>query len=213
MGGFCGAISSRDVVLDVYFGTDYHSHLGTRRGGMAAWDPELGFQREIHNIENAPFRTKFEKDLSDFHGCSGIGCISDTDPQPLLVRSLLGLYAITTVGIINNADALVNATEQTLQEVGDKAPADVKSAAEEAIAEAKQALEGSDMDAIKAATEELTQLFYAMSEKLYQQANPQGAQGAGPDMGGAQGGAQTGPDGQQYYDADYKVVDDDENKK
>ena len=98
---------SRDVVLDVYFGTDYHSHLGTRRGGMAAWDPELGFQREIHNIENAPFRTKFEKDLSDFHGCSGIGCISDTDPQPLLVRSHLGLYAITTVGIINNAEELV----------------------------------------------------------------------------------------------------------
>ena len=108
MGGFCGAISSRDVVLDVYFGTDYHSHLGTRRGGMAAWDPELGFQREIHNIENAPFRTKFEKDLSDFHGCSGIGCISDTDPQPLLVRSHLGLYAICTVGIINNIDELID---------------------------------------------------------------------------------------------------------
>ena len=77
----------------------------------------------------------------------------------------------------------------------------------------KETLKGDDTDAIKAATEELTQLFYAMSEKLYQQANPQGAQGAGPDMGGAQGGAQTGPDGQQYYDADYKVVDDDENKK
>lgn len=68
MGGFCGAISNRDVVLDVYFGTDYHSHLGTRRGGMAAWDPELGFQREIHNIENAPFRTKFDKTVGEMVG-------------------------------------------------------------------------------------------------------------------------------------------------
>ena len=107
MGGFFGAISRRDCVLDVFFGTDYHSHLGTRRGGMAIYDPATGFQRQIHNIENTPFRTKFESDLTEFHGCSGIGCISDTDPQPLLVRSLLGLYAITTVGIINNADALV----------------------------------------------------------------------------------------------------------
>ena len=109
MGGFCGAISSRDVVLDVYFGTDYHSHLGTRRGGMAAWDPELGFQREIHNIENAPFRTKFERDLKEFHGCSGIGCISDTDPQPLLIRSRMGVFALTTVSAINNAEELVKA--------------------------------------------------------------------------------------------------------
>ena len=107
MGGFFGAISRRDCVLDVFFGTDYHSHLGTRRGGMAIYDPDTGFQRQIHNIENTPFRTKFESDLAEFHGCSGIGCISDTDPQPLLVRSHLGLYAITTVGIINNADALV----------------------------------------------------------------------------------------------------------
>ena len=107
MGGFFGAISRRDCVLDVFFGTDYHSHLGTRRGGMAIYDPAAGFQRQIHNIENTPFRTKFESDLAEFHGCSGIGCISDTDPQPLLVRSHLGLYAITTVGIINNADALV----------------------------------------------------------------------------------------------------------
>ena len=107
MGGFFGAISRRDCVLDVFFGTDYHSHLGTRRGGMAIYDPATGFQRQIHNIENTPFRTKFESDLTEFHGCSGIGCISDTDPQPLLVRSHLGLYAITTVGIINNADALV----------------------------------------------------------------------------------------------------------
>ena len=107
MGGFFGAISKRDCVLDLFFGVDYHSHLGTRRGGMAIYDERDGFQRQIHNIENTPFRTKFEKDLADFHGRSGIGCISDTDPQPLLVRSHLGLYAITTVGIINNADRLV----------------------------------------------------------------------------------------------------------
>ena len=107
MGGFFGTVSKQDCVLDVFFGTDYHSHLGTRRGGMTIYDPEAGFQRQIHNIENTPFRTKFEKDLMDFHGCSGIGCISDTDPQPLIVRSHLGLYAITTVGIINNAEDLV----------------------------------------------------------------------------------------------------------
>ena len=108
MGGFFGAISKRDCVLDIFFGVDYHSHLGTRRGGMAIYDAQSGFQRQIHNIENTPFRTKFESDLADFHGCSGIGCISDMDPQPLLVRSHLGLYAITTVGIINNAEELVN---------------------------------------------------------------------------------------------------------
>ena len=107
MGGFFGTISKRDCVLDVFFGVDYHSHLGTRRGGMAIYDPADGFQRQIHNIENTPFRTKFERDLAQFHGTSGIGCISDTDPQPLLVRSHLGLYAITTVGIINNAESLV----------------------------------------------------------------------------------------------------------
>ena len=106
MGGFFGAISKTDCVMDVFFGVDYHSHLGTRRAGMIVRDAETGFQRQIHNIENTPFRTKFEKDLPGFHGCSGIGCISDTDPQPLLVRSHLGFYAITTVGIINNADAL-----------------------------------------------------------------------------------------------------------
>ena len=104
MGGFFGAVSQRDVTLDIFFGVDYHSHLGTRRGGMIMFDEKDGFQRQIHNIENTPFRTKFEKDLSDFHGCS---CISDTDPQPLLVRSHLGLYAISTVGIINNADELI----------------------------------------------------------------------------------------------------------
>ena len=107
MGGFFGAISKRDCVLDIFFGVDYHSHLGTRRGGMAVYGGDGTFQRQIHNIENTPFRTKFERDLKEFHGCSGIGCISDTDPQPLLVRSHLGLYAITTVGIINNAEELV----------------------------------------------------------------------------------------------------------
>ena len=107
MGGFFGAVSHQDVTLDIFFGVDYHSHLGTRRGGMIIHDAKDGFQRQIHSIENTPFRTKFEKDLSDFHGCSGIGCISDTDPQPLLVRSHLGLYAITTVGIINNAEELI----------------------------------------------------------------------------------------------------------
>ena len=107
MGGFFGAVSKRDCVLDVFFGVDYHSHLGTRRGGMVVYDGAAGFQRQIHNIENTPFRTKFEKDVAKFHGASGIGCISDTDPQPLLVRSHLGLFAITTVGIINNAETLV----------------------------------------------------------------------------------------------------------
>ena len=108
MGGFFGAISKRDVTLDIFFGVDYHSHLGTRRGGMIIYDQEDGFQRQIHSIENTPFRTKFEKDLEKFHGTSGIGCISDTDPQPLLVRSHLGVYAISTVGIINNAEELVD---------------------------------------------------------------------------------------------------------
>ena len=107
MGGFFGTVSKRDCVLDLYFGVDYHTHLGTRRGGIIVHDAQDGFQRQIHNIENTPFRTKFEKDLASFHGCSGIGCISDSDPQPLLVRSHLGLYAITTVGRINNADALL----------------------------------------------------------------------------------------------------------
>ena len=79
MGGFFGAISKRDCVLDMFFGVDYHSHLGTRRGGMIIYDQENGFQRQIHNIENTPFRTKFENDLRQFHGNSGIGCISDTD--------------------------------------------------------------------------------------------------------------------------------------
>ena len=108
MGGYFGAFSHREVGLDVFFGTDYHSHLGTRRGGMVVYGHENGFVREIHNIENTPFRTKFETNLHEFKGYVGIGCISDTDPQPLLVRSHLGLYAICTVGIINNIDELID---------------------------------------------------------------------------------------------------------
>lgn len=108
MGGFFGAVSSRDVVMDVFFGVDYHSHLGTKRAGMIFLDEADGFQREIHSIENTPFRTKFEKDLVDFHGTSGIGCISDTFPQPLLIRSHLGVFGITTVGIINNSKELLD---------------------------------------------------------------------------------------------------------
>ncbi len=107
MGGFFGATCHRDCVLDVFFGVDYHSHLGTSRGGMLFYDQERGWHRQIHNIENSPFRTKFENDLAEFCGNAGIGCISDTDPQPLLVRSHLGLYGITTVGCINNADELI----------------------------------------------------------------------------------------------------------
>ena len=110
MGGFFGAISRKNCKHDVFFGTDYHSHLGTRRGGLAFYDNEKGFQRQIHNIENTPFRTKFEGDLSKMDGIAGIGCISDTDPQPLLVRSHLGMFAIATVGIINNAEDLVEKT-------------------------------------------------------------------------------------------------------
>ncbi len=108
MGGFFGAVSKRDVVMDVFFGVDYHSHLGTRRAGMIVLDHEDGYQRQIHSIENTPFRTKFEDDIVRFHGTSAIGCISDADPQPLLVRSHLGLYAICTVGIINNVDELID---------------------------------------------------------------------------------------------------------
>ena len=107
MGGFFGATSRRNCILDVFFGTDYHSHLGTRRGGMAAWDKEVGMQREIHNIQNSPFRTKFEGILDEMTGTAAIGCISDTDPQPILIRSRLGVYAICTVGIINNAEELI----------------------------------------------------------------------------------------------------------
>lgn len=107
MGGFFGVVSNKDCVWDVFFGVDYHSHLGTRYGGLAAYGSQLGFQRQIHGIQTAPFRTKFEGDASSFKGNIAIGCISDTDPQPLLVRSHLGLYAIAVVGIIQNAEELV----------------------------------------------------------------------------------------------------------
>ncbi len=106
MGGFFGAISKRDTVTDVFFGTDYHSHLGTRRGGMTAYSRELGFQRSLHSIENSPFRTKFEGDIASMKGNICIGSISDTDPQPILMTSKLGVYAICTIGIINNAEEL-----------------------------------------------------------------------------------------------------------
>ena len=106
MGGFFGVASKNDCVFDLFFGTDYHSHLGTKRGGMVVHGAD-GFQRAIHNIENAPFRTKFERDVDEMEGTLGIGCISDNEPQPLLVRSQLGNVAITTVGRINNMDELV----------------------------------------------------------------------------------------------------------
>jgi len=107
MGGFFGAVSRHDAISDVFFGTDYHSHLGTARGGMAAYDPEIGLQRDIHNIQNSPFRTKFEHVFEEMRGCAAIGCISDTTPQPLLIRSGFGSYAICIVGRINNADDLI----------------------------------------------------------------------------------------------------------
>ncbi len=115
MGGFFGVVSKRDAIGDVFFGTDYHSHLGTRRGGMAAYDKEIGLQRDIHNIQNSPFRTKFENIREEMQGTSAIGCISDFEPQPLLIRSHLGTYAICVVGIINNAEALI---EKYLHDVG-----------------------------------------------------------------------------------------------
>lgn len=107
MGGFFGITSRKDCVIDVFFGTDYHSHLGTRRAGMAAYDSEVGLQRIIHNIENSPFRTKFEHVLEDMHGTSAIGSISDSDPQPMLIRSHHGTYAISTIGRINNSAELI----------------------------------------------------------------------------------------------------------
>ena len=107
MGGFFAAASKNDCIFDLFFGTDYHSHLGTRRAGMAVYSKEGGFDRAIHNIENAPFRTKFDKDINKMKGNMGIGCISDYEPQPLLVRSHHGTYAIMTVGKINNMDQIV----------------------------------------------------------------------------------------------------------
>ena len=107
MGGFFGAACKHDAISDVFFGTDYHSHLGTRRGGMAAYDEKIGLQRDIHNIENSPFRTKFDKVFEEMKGNSAIGCISDTDPQPLLIRSNIGIYAICIIGIVNNSEELI----------------------------------------------------------------------------------------------------------
>ena len=107
MGGFFGVAAKEDCMFDLFFGTDYHSHLGTRRGGLAVYG-ENGFDRAIHNIENSPFRTKFDKDFHEMKGYYGIGCISDYEPQPLIVRSHHGTYAITTVSKINNTDEIVN---------------------------------------------------------------------------------------------------------
>ena len=108
MGGFFGITSQKDCMADVFFGTDYHSHLGTRRGGMAAFDPEIGLQRKIHSIENAPFRTRFEHIFEEMQGTAAIGCISDSEPQPLLIRSNHGTYAICMIGRINNDDELIH---------------------------------------------------------------------------------------------------------
>ena len=108
MGGFFGAVSKEDAITDVFFGTDYHSHLGTRRAGVAVYDKEIGLQREIHNIQNSPFRTKFEDIFDEMQGTSAIGCISDYNPQPLLIRSNLGTYAICVIGIVNNAEELID---------------------------------------------------------------------------------------------------------
>ena len=106
MGGFCGVIAKDDCVSDLFFGTDYHSHLGTHRGGMCVYG-EKGFQRSIHNIQNSPFRSKFERDVGDLAGSVGLGVISDTDPQPLVMRSSHGTFAIVTVGLITNIEDLM----------------------------------------------------------------------------------------------------------
>ena len=108
MGGFFGAALKEDSVFDVFFGTDYHSHLGTRRAGIAVYNSENGFNKAIHNIENSPFRTKFNDEINSMHGTMAIGCISDFEAQPILVRSHHGTFAITTVGKINNSDSLVS---------------------------------------------------------------------------------------------------------
>ena len=108
MGGFFGVASKKDCVLELFYGVDYHSHLGTRRAGMATYDKENGFDRSIHSIENTPFRTKFDKDANSMVGNLGIGCISDTEPQPLLMQTSLGSFAITILGKINNYQELLD---------------------------------------------------------------------------------------------------------
>ena len=112
MGGFFGTISKSECVTDLFYGTDYNSHLGTKRAGMATYSEEDGFIRKIHNLESSYFRTKFESELSKFKGKAGIGIISDTDPQPILINSHLGKFAIVTVAKINNIDEL---TEELLR--------------------------------------------------------------------------------------------------
>ncbi|MCL2253296.1 MAG: amidophosphoribosyltransferase [Lachnospiraceae bacterium] len=107
MSGFFGVAAKEDCVINLFFGTDYHSHLGARRAGLAVYSPDKGFDRAIHNIENSPFRTKFDKDIGTMEGTMGIGCISDFEPQPLIIRSQHGTYAIMTVGKINNTDSIV----------------------------------------------------------------------------------------------------------
>ena len=108
MGGFFGIASKKECLSDVFFGIDYHSHLGTRRAGIAVYDAEIGLQRQIHGIENAPFRTRFEHVLDEMKGTSAIGCISDYEPQPLLIRSRLGTFAFCFIGVVNNAEELID---------------------------------------------------------------------------------------------------------
>ncbi len=108
MSGFFGVVSKEDCVFDLFYGTDYHSHLGTRRAGLAVYDPESGFDKAIHNIENSPFRTKFTSESNSMRGTMGIGCISDYEAQPILVRSQHGTFAVATVGKINNSDDIVD---------------------------------------------------------------------------------------------------------
>jgi len=108
MSGFFGVVSKEDCVFDLFYGTDYHSHLGTRRAGMVVYDPVDGFDKALHNIENSPFRTKFTSESTSMHGTMGIGCISDYEAQPMLVHSHHGTFAITTTGKINNSEKIVN---------------------------------------------------------------------------------------------------------
>ena len=111
MGGFFGVVGKYDVMSDTFFGTDYHSHLGTRRAGMAAYNKTDGLQRKIHSIQNSPFRTKFDNIFNELSGTSAIGCISDVEPQPLLIRSKFGSFAICFIGVINNADELIDRSQ------------------------------------------------------------------------------------------------------
>ncbi len=156
MGGLFGVAANDNCITDLFFGVDYHSHLGTRRGGMAVYSEETGFSRAIHNIENSPFRTKFERDMEEMAGNLGIGCISDTDPQPLLIRSHLGNYAIATVGRINNLEELVgqafsSGTSHFLEMSGGRVNAteltacliNQKDSIEEGICHAQELIDGS----------------------------------------------------------------------